>query len=355
MSTSLYGTVKKIGSSQFTFDKIYSNRVEMETNIANDKIYHGRYVFISYGDNLSTNSSNGETITITNNNNSFTYSTSYTTDWTTNYNIDIARYNNVYDKTVWQKIFEGTTEKYIMVASLNARAPGLTINEDYYSFQLLYENNAQDNEISHDYYIKGQEGAVSKIARYPLPKWHETYSNDLIYHLDMPMPLKLNLADEIDYQQGGFNLNNHLDPALRSSRLDPDNNYIRWEHILKDGSTTEVEGADFACHLPAIGQTMSDLYDAMFGLPVLNGQNQYERPNAPTDIADAIAQTGSIGVIGILANLNLDDQANGYALTSNWTETNNHGLGYIKNKPQKITNISVASSGLWTFTVVDNA
>jgi hypothetical protein len=30
MATSLYGTVKKIGSSQFTFDRIYSTRSEME-------------------------------------------------------------------------------------------------------------------------------------------------------------------------------------------------------------------------------------------------------------------------------------------------------------------------------------
>jgi hypothetical protein len=90
-----------------------------------------------------------------------------------------------------------------MVASLNARAPGLTINEDYYSFNLN-----TDNTSSYTYYTKPEGSNTITIhdgtnaanhgdklsARYPLPRWHETLSNDLIYHLDMPMPLHIDLA-----------------------------------------------------------------------------------------------------------------------------------------------------------------
>jgi hypothetical protein len=75
MATSLYGTVKKIGSSQFTFDKIYTSRSAMEEalttldnngKIIGDGVYHSRYVLVSYGNEQNTNQPNGGIITVIN-------------------------------------------------------------------------------------------------------------------------------------------------------------------------------------------------------------------------------------------------------------------------------------------------
>lgn len=343
MSTSLYGTVKKIGSSYFTFDRIYNSRNEMENAMATDGVYHGRYVLVTYGNEQLTNSTNGGTIILTNNVNvNEQYSVSYDTVWLQNYNLDIQTYHNVYDKTVWQKIFDGGNEKYIMVASLNARAPGLTINEDYYSFNLPTDNTG---EI---YYTKiGNNGTVTSAKRtpsYPLPKWHETYSNELIYHLDMPMPLQLNLLDnKIEYFDTG------LEPLTRSTYSGDTDNYIRWEHILKSG-TTQVTSADFHFNIPALGQAISDAYDALYGVPMSgNNMTTGRRPfttgnnftNLKQETQDALAQTGYKGILYILDHIGLRASDGHYLLGSDWAAGSNN-LGHIDNKPMLITAISNA-------------
>ncbi len=152
-----------------------------------------------------------------------------------------------------------------MVASLNARAPGLTINEDYYSFEL------ENNENGETYYVKAENNNEITIKNatphYSSPKWNETLSNELIYHLDMPMPLRINLNYPLNYTQDGFNPSYHYN-LNRNDNFNDENNYIRWEHILEQGSDSRVLGADFNLNIPAIGQVMSDIYDSMYGIPV---------------------------------------------------------------------------------------
>ena len=386
MATSLYGTVKKIGSSQFTFDRIYSTRSEMEAQMQQDGVYHGRYVLISYGEHYTTNNVNDATITINLNNQTSEWRANINSDWIANYNADLQAYHNVYDKTVWQKIFDGTTAKYIMVASLNARAPGLTINEDYYSFNLNTDNNS-----NYIYYTKidgnnvvtihdGAEGinhAPKVSANYPIPRWHETLSNDLIYHLDMPMPLHINLAKEPEYFQEGA-----THPKVRYEYdLSKDaNNYIRWEHILKNNNSNETIGADFNFNVPAIGQAISDAYDALYGIPLLKDENENlildengnpqattgTRPfiseaednngyvNLKQETIDALAQTDYVGLLYILDHIGLRASDGHYLLSSDWSVPV-HEFGHIDNKPEIINNISVPTSGpnigLWTLTV----
>ena len=364
MATSLYGTVKKIGSSYFTFDQIYNNRKAMEDAMATDGIYHGRYVLVSYGDayatnNLQANSSIIIDIPATDNTESVhnEYTTNLNEDWVRNYNIDLQYYNNVYDKTVWQKIFDGATEKYIMIASLLARAPGLTINEDYYSF------NLDDDANGRDYYIKASsEGTVvtkKAIATYPIPKWQETLSNDLIYHLDMPMPLHINLGN-FNYAAEGFNpiYHTNLTPSTNND------NYIRWEHILKANSSNEVIAADFNFNIPRLGETISDAYDALYGVPldendeITNGTRPFvteaDAGNLKEATQEALSQTDYKGLLYILSHIGLRASDGHYLLSSDWSVPV-HEFGHIDNKPEIINNISVATSGanigLWTLTV----
>ena len=47
-----YGNITNTSKTQFQFDKIYSNRVEMERNLLKDNIYIGRYVLIEYDNDI---------------------------------------------------------------------------------------------------------------------------------------------------------------------------------------------------------------------------------------------------------------------------------------------------------------
>lgn len=51
--------------------------------------------------------------------------------FTRNFNIDkVYGTNRSYDSTVWQKVYEGNTERYIMIADLNTLAPAFTFTAD---------------------------------------------------------------------------------------------------------------------------------------------------------------------------------------------------------------------------------
>jgi hypothetical protein len=57
-------------------------------------------------------------------------------------------------------------------------------------------------------------------------------SNDLIYHLDMPMPVRVHLRDnQIDYFKDGV-----INPLTRSEYIGTNDNYIRWEHVVPSGT-----------------------------------------------------------------------------------------------------------------------
>lgn len=365
MATSLYGTVKKINQSCFVFDKIYNTRADMEANKDTDGVYHSRYVLVTYGEKYSNVSASnpvtnddGDIESYLDQNPNVLHDAPLNPQqsWINHYNTDIGAYGNQYDNTVWQKIYEGSSVKYIMVASLNARAPSLTINEDYYSFSLPADNNG---EIYYTKELGSNDVSTSMCkATYPIPQWHETISNDLIYHLDMPMPVKVNLGS-FDYFSQGLNPRIHYKITTYSNDND---NYIRWEHILKP-NTNNVVGADFNFNIPRIGEAISDIYDALYGVPYENEEEQdnAQRPfmaqqgftNLKDETQQALSQTGYKGLLYILDHIGLRASDGHYLIGSDW-DANSSSFGHIDNKPKKITNISVASFGLWTFTVVDN-
>lgn len=52
-----YGNITNQSSTQFKFDKIYNNRVELDANVNTDGVYIGRYVLVEYGDDTLKQSS----------------------------------------------------------------------------------------------------------------------------------------------------------------------------------------------------------------------------------------------------------------------------------------------------------
>ena len=53
---SFYGNIKNTSRTQFSFDKVYSNRQQMDFNAAKDGIYAGRFVLIEYDKAIDINS-----------------------------------------------------------------------------------------------------------------------------------------------------------------------------------------------------------------------------------------------------------------------------------------------------------
>ena len=51
-----YGNIKATSRAQFSFDKVYSSRAQMEKNMATDGIYAGRFVLIEYDNRVDLNS-----------------------------------------------------------------------------------------------------------------------------------------------------------------------------------------------------------------------------------------------------------------------------------------------------------
>jgi hypothetical protein len=48
-----YGNIKNTSRTQFSFDKVYASRVEMDNACPNDGVYAGRYVLVEYEQNFN--------------------------------------------------------------------------------------------------------------------------------------------------------------------------------------------------------------------------------------------------------------------------------------------------------------
>lgn len=182
-----YGNITNTSRTQFQFDKIYSNRHEMESKKNTDGIYAGRYVLIEYDSDThfdhmmrvwikadGYHSQNNMDVTTLLKEGSvgvdeivytvrtdidredprdykdckFYKCTGFTSSgiaqfaeivngaeasaYVVNYNIDINKYGNGrgYDSTVWQKTYANGIEKYVMIAELNTVVPTFDVSAD---------------------------------------------------------------------------------------------------------------------------------------------------------------------------------------------------------------------------------
>ena len=183
-----YGNITNTARTQFQFDKIYPNKVEMERAQQRDGIYLGRYILIEYdsehhrdsyervwfhskqpttaykSDNYELNTiiRNGEAednpIVIVYgeggkedkfyawqkpenyNSEQDAYDvavydeivSSNDLQYTINYVIDLNAYkmSRGYDSTVWQKVYNDGVEKYVMIAELNTVVPTFDVSAD---------------------------------------------------------------------------------------------------------------------------------------------------------------------------------------------------------------------------------
>lgn len=185
---SFYGDITNTSRTHFQFDRIYANRAEMETYQDSDGIYAGRFVLVEYNNEMHMDSflrvrkdennnfyttfsaDTSQEVLLTRDNiqvGTIVYESAYETQpnsgyfaknctfykcvgynvnnvalfedvvgeneedpHVTNYTIDFRKYGRGYDSTVWQKVYDGGIEKYIMVAELNTVIPTFDLQPD---------------------------------------------------------------------------------------------------------------------------------------------------------------------------------------------------------------------------------
>lgn len=259
-----YGNITNTSKTTFTFDKIYSNRLQMDNSCTSDGIFLGRYVLVEYGlpatqylvgyldnkimyDDPSDRSDshiilceNGKLVKVKRSNQWYLYvgnvTASGTKEWkyltritndrvddeqyNLNYQIDYPVYGRGYDSTVWIKQYINNQETYVQIAELNTVVPNFSI------YPLLPQDPyvaVDDSSIVYQpgkYYYYDKTDSHYKLDNNDIKTEGRVYyleselgpaittdqsSTNLLYKLRVPTNFQLDLDDNnIYYNKEGF-------------------------------------------------------------------------------------------------------------------------------------------------------
>lgn len=265
-----YGNITNTSKTTFTFDKIYSNRLQMDNSCTSDGIFLGRYVLVEYGlpatqylvgyldnkimyDDPSDRSDshiilceNGKLVKVKRSNQWYLYvgnvTASGTKEWkyltritndrvddeqyNLNYQIDYPVYGRGYDSTVWIKQYINNQETYVQIAELNTVVPNFSI------YPLLPQDPyvaVDDNSIVYQpgkYYYYDETDSHYKLDNNDIKTEGRVYyleselgpaittdqsSTNLLYKLRVPTNFQLDLDDNnIYYNKEGFSKTKHF-------------------------------------------------------------------------------------------------------------------------------------------------
>lgn len=259
-----YGNITNTSKTTFTFDKIYSNRLQMDNSCTSDGIFLGRYVLVEYGlpatqylvgyldnkimyDDPSDRSDshiilceNGKLVKVKRSNQWYLYvgnvTASGTKEWkyltritndrvddeqyNLNYQIDYPVYGRGYDSTVWIKQYINNQETYVQIAELNTVVPNFSIypllpQDPYvavddsniiYQPGKYYYYDETDSHYKLDNNDTKTEGRVYYLESELGPAiTTDQSSTNLLYKLRVPTNFQLDLDDNnIYYNKEGF-------------------------------------------------------------------------------------------------------------------------------------------------------
>lgn len=265
-----YGNITNTSKTTFTFDKIYSNRLQMDNSCTSDGIFLGRYVLVEYGlpatqylvgyldnkimyDDPSDRSDshiilceNGKLVKVKRSNQWYLYvgnvTASGTKEWkyltritndrvddeqyNLNYQIDYPVYGRGYDSTVWIKQYINNQETYVQIAELNTVVPNFSIypllpQDPYvavddsnivYQPGKYYYYDETDSHYKLDNNDTKTEGRVYYLESELGPAiTADQSSTNLLYKLRVPTNFQLDLDDNnIYYNKEGFSKTKHF-------------------------------------------------------------------------------------------------------------------------------------------------
>ena len=360
---SFYGNIKRVDSSPFVFDRYYPSRADMEQKLANkqDNVYVGRYVLIRYDWKDRANSNDDELEFFEKYQKNADSTLSLTKDYKTNEKRDADKYSQSFNGTVWQKVYTtiaGTTgsptptEKYIMVAELNADAPHMDL--DIISPKKLVTTNKEE---------------------WNQPSVNKSTTTEDTFVVTMPNILHLNVGDIAEDFYGKDLLSpkerGQFKEEAEGKTIDPfsdDYNYIKWINISyqfdedgnpKSSAETKVgENIDekkLDMKLYGFGKAISNMYDALYGVPVEGTGN---RPYFDDDSSSWVTpeNKGLVGILNSIASENKGDLSQDgygrdlksgmhYYFTSRWNSVEEDSSNFIENIPEVIGASAEFNSG----------
>lgn len=265
-----YGNITNTSKTTFTFDKIYSNRLQMDNSCTSDGIFLGRYVLVEYGlpatqylvgyldnkimydDPFDRSDShiilceNGKLVKVKRSNQWYLYvgnvTASGTKEWkyltritndrvddeqyNLNYQIDYPVYGRGYDSTVWIKQYINNQETYVQIAELNTVVPNFSIypllpQDPYvavddsnivYQPGKYYYYDETDSHYKLDNNDTKTEGRIYYLESELGPAiTTDQSSTNLLYKLRVPTNFQLDLDDNnIYYNKEGFSKTKHF-------------------------------------------------------------------------------------------------------------------------------------------------
>ena len=290
---SLYGNVKKVNSSVFQFDKIYSNRADLEDNENNDGVYIGRYVLVEYGERFAK--IDGTETTETLNNTVVVQGTTVKErpEYRANANKDLTRFGAIYDSTVWQKIYFQGHDKYIMVAELNAIAPKLDMSSHSPITYIKTTTDADGELLAGDYDEDTKELKIIKLTnakeKYNNGYFDAAMDTEISYLLHYPETLQIEAGDNtINYNKKAFNpvysygeIEGPSTIALlpeigKNYTILTENGVPRQDHsgnyLGQLKSNTDINKKTLFINFPAFGNAMDTIYNLIYGIPDTSGE-----------------------------------------------------------------------------------
>lgn len=312
-----YGNILNSNKTNFSFDKIYSSRHDMENAMANDQIFIGRFVLIEYDriyvyeghyndatgmmcDDLGQINgvqqwresvkreygpngtrwiykdlnigSNKFYVYVPDSNQGHYEEIDYDgIPYSYNYNIDVQEYGRGYDSTVWMKYYDAELNqyKYIMIVELNA-VPTFHLISDPPSmvpYGPYFDNNSTN--LTYNMHVMSPWGIdINTFENIPndksdvdITKKIATVNDDGTITIDT----RNNIPADIYFNKEGFS-------KTEKHFVDMENE-INYE-FHKSGKTyygtdssQGVQSDDtlsWYIHLPVIGNTISDIWDIMY-------------------------------------------------------------------------------------------
>lgn len=216
--------------------------------------------------------------------------------YTANYGIDKALYKTEnynqgrgYDSTVWQKVYVGEDEKYVMIAELNTVTPTFELSVDAPTMEPITPHFGTDS-TNLNYKLHWQPQWGLRVAK----EEDSNKSDEQVVHISYPYDKEKNIFTEerltvpgaIYFNKAGFSKFERVYHEPEDPKNNPVDNYLKIQPVRSgalynshDGSLEQVQKEDIyeiSVHLPAFGNTMSDLWDTLIG--------QDRKADATTDI-----------------------------------------------------------------------
>lgn len=319
-----YGNITNTSRTQFQFDRVYANRVEMDEGALTDGIFMNRYVLIEYDSKVNTDTMirvqlkndqlyynpTGKTdystlltksqvkkndIVYSYDNNLYTFyliTSNYQADsssaatfkeivsgdesspnYVKNYNIDINVYGagRGYDSTVWQKTYVNNIEKYVMIAELNSVVPTFDVSADAPTTEPMVPHfDTQSTDLYYKLHWQAPWGMRVKQAADSSQSDETTSYTKYTYNPDTGTEIESssgNYPADIYYNKAGFDITQHNESNIANKiTIAPTgksgNLYNKHNGTAETVAKNDIQEVSIV--LPAIGNAICKVWDAMY-------------------------------------------------------------------------------------------